>query len=322
MLYLLFGPDEYSRSEALAVRRAVVPAEVADLNITRLEGRRLKLEALAAACEAMPFLAERRVVIVADALKHTKAGKEREELRAYLERVPPACDLVFVEGDEVDRRSILFTQLKKVGEVREFVPPQGPDLTRWLAERARRTGARLEPAAAQRLVDLVGPDTRALVTELEKLATYVGRGGAIGPGDVTLLVEDRQEQNLFSFIDELSARRLGPALRGAHALLEEGQAATYVLFMLARQIRILIGVQELAARRVRPDEIAAELGQKPFVVRKALDQVRGFAPGELGLLHDRLLQLDVASKTGRIQSETALEIFVAEVCQRNVERGA
>jgi len=316
MLYLFHGPDEFSRSEALAVMRAAVPRDLADLNITRLDGRRLKLDALAAACEAMPFLAERRLVIVSDALKHVKAGKEREELRAYLERVPPFCDLVFVESEDVDRRSIIYTYLKKAGEVREFLPPQGGELARWLAERARRLGTKLAPAAAQRLVELVGTDTRSLVTELEKLATYAGKGGSIGVDDVDLLVQDRQEQNLFAFIDDLSARRLGPALRGARTLLEDGQAATYVLFMLARQLRILIGVQDLAGRRMRPDEIAAELGQKPFVVRKAVEQVRGFGPGELPRLHDRLLELDIATKTGRIQAETALELFVAEACQR------
>jgi DNA polymerase-3 subunit delta len=316
MLYLFFGPDEFRRSEALAALCATVPAEVADLNISRLDGRRLKLESLAAACEAVPFLAERRLVIVADGLKQSKAGKEREELKAYLDRVPPATDLVFVESDDVDRRSVLFTHMKKVGELREFLLPQGAELTRWLQERARRLETRLEPAAAARLVELVGADTRTLNSELEKLATYAGRGGSVNVAAVDLLVEDRQEQNLFAFVDELSARRLGPALRSAHALLEEGQAATYVLFMVARQLRILIGVRDLAARRMRPDEIAAELGQKPFVVRKAIDQARGFAPGELERLHDRLLELDLATKTGRIQADTALELFVAEACQR------
>lgn len=314
MLYLLHGPDELGRSEALALLRAAVPLDFAAMNITRLDGRRLKLEALVAACEAMPFLAERRLVVVTDALKHIRAGKEREELRDYLETVPSSCDLVFVETEDVDRRSILYTQLKKRGEVREFTPPQGAELLRWLAERARGLGARLEPVAAARLVELVGGDTRTLSTELEKLATYVGRGVPIGVPAVDLLVEDRQEQNLFAFIDELSARSFGPALRGAHALLEEGQAATYVLFMLARQLRILIGVKELSAQRLRPDAIAAELGQKPFVVRKALDQARGFAPGELERLHDRLLELDLATKTGRIQGDVALELFVAAAC--------
>ncbi|MFV9502940.1 MAG: DNA polymerase III subunit delta [Oscillochloridaceae bacterium umkhey_bin13] len=314
MLYLFYGPDELTRSEALAELCATLPADLADLNLTRLEGRRLKLDTLAATCEAMPFLAERRIVIVRDALKHTKAGKEREDLRAFLERVPEWCDLIFVETEELDRRSILFTYLKKAGQVHEFLPRQGSDLLRWLAERAKRHAVRLEPAAAQRLIELAGSDARTLANELAKLATYCGRGGTITPATVELLVSDGQEQNLFAFIDELGARRMGPALRGARALLEDGQAATYVLFMLARQIRILLGVQELAGQRMRPDDIAAELGQKPFVVRKALDQARGFAPGELGQIHDRLLELDIASKTGRIQADTALELLVAEIC--------
>jgi DNA polymerase-3 subunit delta len=158
------------------------------------------------------------------------------------------------------------------------------------------------------------------VNELAKLASYVGRGGRVTPAEVDLLVQDGQEQNLFSFVDDLSARQLGPALRGARQLLEEGQAPTYVMFMLARQVRILLGVRELAAQRMRPDDIAAELGQRPFVVRKAIDQARAFAPGELERLHDRLLELDLATKTGRIQPEVALELFVVEMCGPQARR--
>jgi DNA polymerase-3 subunit delta len=84
--------------------------------------------------------------------------------------------------------------------------------------------------------------------------------------------------------------------------------------MLMRQVRILLGVQELAARRMRADEIAAQIGQKPFVVRKALEQVRSFHRDELRTLHDRLLETDRAIKTGRVQAEVALEVLVMEVC--------
>lgn len=315
MLYLLHGPDEYQRSQALLRMRAAIPADVADLNITYLDGRKLKLDALAAACEAFPFLADMRLVIVADALKQTKAGKEREDLRAYLERVPATCDLVFVESDEVDRRSILFTYLKKVGSVLEFTPLQGSDLTRWVYEQAQGLGVVIEPAATQRLIEFVGGESRAIINELAKLASYVGRGGKIRVAEVELLVADGQEQNLFSFIDDLSARRLGAALRGARMLLEDGQAPTYILFMLARQIRILLGVRELAARRMRADEIAVELGQRPFVIKKAMEQVRGFDAATLDRLHDRLLELDLATKTGRIQADVALELFVSEACR-------
>src|SRR5262249_7561867 len=161
MIYLLYGPDEYARSEALAALRARIPVDLADLNVSVLDGRRLKLDTLVVACEAFPFLADQRLVIVNDLLKHQRAGKERDELRSYLERVPPTCDLIFVESEEFDKRSAVFTYLKKVGETREFLPKEGAKLLRWLSERAAHLGAKLDTLAAQRLVGSVGADSRA-----------------------------------------------------------------------------------------------------------------------------------------------------------------
>jgi DNA polymerase III subunit delta len=314
VLFLLYGPDEFTRSEALAALKAQVPPDLADLNVSTLDGRRLKLDALAGACEALPFIAEKRVVVVYDLIKHQKAGKERDELRAYLERLPNTTDLVLVESEDFDKRSVLFTYVKKAGEVREFLPREGADLLRWVAERAKSLRVTLEPAAANRLVTLAGNDSRALVNEIAKLAAYVGAGGRITPAVVDLLVSDDQEQNLFAFIDEVSARRRGPALAGLRRLLDDGQAAPYILFMLARQVRVLLGVKELAAQRMRPDDIATQLGQRPFVVRKAMDQARGFSDADLLRLHDRVLALDNATKTGRFDAEAGLELLVAELC--------
>ena len=313
MVYLLYGPEELARSEALAELKSAISPDLADLNMATLDGRRLKLDTLIAACEALPFIAERRLVMVHDLLKHQKAGKDRDALRAYLERVPPTCDLVFVESEDFDKRGAVFTYLKKAADVREFLPRQGAELTRWLGQRAQMLDVKLDAAAAQRLIGFAGNDGRALVNELSKLASYVGRGGRITADQVDLLVQDGQEQNLFAFIDELSARRRGAALQGLRRLIEDGQAATYILFMIARQVRILLGVKELAAQRMRPDDIAARLGQKPFVVRKALDQARAFSDAELARLHDRVLELDHATKTGRMEAEAGLEVLVVEL---------
>ena len=312
MITLLHGPDEFRRTQALAELRGQIPEDLRDLNVTTLDGRRLKLDTLIAACEAFPFIAEKRLVIVQDLLKHQKAGADREALRGYLERLPATCDLIFVESEDFDKRSAVFTYLKKAAQLREFALMEAGDLLRMLNTRAQEREVRLDSAAAQRLIACIGSETRTLVNELDKLASYVGRDGRITIQIVDLLVQDDQEQNLFAFIDELSARRRGPALASVRRLLNDGQAAPYILFMVARQLRILLGVKDLAAQRMRPDEIATKLGQKPFVIRKALDQARGFPDQELLRLHDQVLALDHASKTGRIDPESGLELLVAE----------
>lgn len=315
MIYLLYGPDEYARSEVLATYKAQLPADLADLNTTTLDGKKLKLDTLTAACEAFPFLVERRLIIVHDLLKHQRAGKERDELRSYLEHIPTTCDLIFVENEDFDKRGAIFTYLKKTATLQEFLPKEGAALLSWLGERAKLLNVKLDATAAQRLISYAGSDGRTLVNELSKLASYVGRGGRILPEHIDLLVQDAQEQNLFVFIDEMSARRRSAALQSLRRLFDDGQAATYILFMIARQVRILLGVKELATQRMRPDDIAAQLGQRPFVVRKALEQIRGFSDEELTQLHDRILALDQSSKTGRIDAETGLELLVIELCR-------
>lgn len=314
MIYLFHGPDDFACSEALKELRATIPPDLAHLNSTDLDGRKLKIQDLAVACEALPFLADHRLVIVTDALKHTKAGKDRDALRDYLRRVPDTCILVFAESEDFDKRSSVYTYIKKHGQIREFQPRQGAELLRWLGDRATSQGARLERNAAQHLVDYVGNDSRTLISELDKLITYVGHGNRITTQVVELLVQDNQEYNLFTFIDNLSMRTRGAALQGIQELLADGQPIPYIVFMLARQVRILLVVQELAGQRLRADEIAAQLRQKPFVVRKALEQIRGFREDELRMLHDRLLELDHATKTGRVSTEVALDILIAEIC--------
>jgi DNA polymerase-3 subunit delta len=317
MLRLFYGPDEFACSAAVADLRAAIPPDLLDLNCTTIEPRGFKLDMLIAACEAYPFLAEARLVIARGLLKGLRAGKARDELRAYLEKLPPTCDLVFVETEEFDKRSSIFTFVKKEAErgraeLREFLPRQGEELLRWLDTRARALGVQLERPAAQRLVEFVGAEGRALVNELGKLAAYVGTGQTISTREVDLLVQDESEQNMFVFIDDMALRRRGAALRGLRQLLADGQAPTYLLFMLARQVRILLAVQELAQQRMRPEAIAAELGQKPFVVRKALEQARNFSADELLRLHDLLLELDHGTKTGRVEAEVALELALYE----------
>ncbi len=320
MLYLYHGSDELERTEAIRAAKSAIPADVADLNITILEGRKLKVDALASACEAFPFLSDRRLVIVEDALKGIKSSDVRDALKAYLPRVPETTDLFFVEREDIDKRSALYTYLKKAATVREFAPKQDAELQRWLGERAKQLDVKLTPQAGALLVEFVGNDSRGLLNDLKKLAAYVGIGGTIDPEVVRLLVQDSGESSVFAFVDALAAQQLGKAIALLHSLLDDGEPPLKLLFMIGRQVRLLLQVKPLAEQRMRPDAIAAEVKQAPFVVRKAVEQSTRFSAAVLLQLHDRMLELDHWSKTGRIDGETALELLVAETCSASLQR--
>lgn len=315
MIYLFHGPDDFGRRQAVAALKAAIPADVADLNLAVLEGRGLKLPELRTACDAFPMLHDRRLVIVHDLLKHAKSAEMRDGLRTLLAKLPPTTDLALNEQDAPDQRIALAKDLQamakaKTAQVREFPLLEGSALLGFITEHARQLGAPIRPEAARLLADFLGADGWAIHNELTKLAVYVGQGGTITPREIQLLVADDSETNLFQFIDALCGRRGGAAVQGLHGLLADGAAPIYLLAMIARQVRLMLAAQ--AAGRASPDDLARQLGQKPFVARKALDQARGYSAPELRAFHQRVLEFDHAIKTGRVDPEGALSLIVGE----------
>ena len=98
MFYLFHGDDTHSQKETLArlLNKLGDPAML-DLNTTRFTGMMPFVE-LRQACDALPFLAPARVIIVNN-LFLAKPGKDfLAELLAYLPQLPDSTRLVFLES--------------------------------------------------------------------------------------------------------------------------------------------------------------------------------------------------------------------------------
>lgn len=333
MFYVFYGDDEFSRAEALADFRARVGDPItADLNTTYLDGRKVTFSELAYFCDAVPFMAQVRLVVVEGLLTRLAGRRSRdgqaqtsgrdqeflEALLAYLPRLPETTRLAFVEAESLPARHpvLKLAQGEKRGHVREFRAPdeRSGSLERWIQDRAGKKGAEIAPRAAHELASFVGNNLRLLDRELEKLAVYVGDRGAIGVEDVRRLVPYVHEANIFEMTDALG-RRDGPrASRLLHLMLDDGNDPLYLLGMIVRQFRIMIQVKDLAERGVHPNDIPARLDMKPFVARKGLDQAARFSMSQLETIYRRLWETDLAIKTGQTEPGLALDLLVAGLC--------
>ena len=88
MFYLFHGQDTYSQREFLAGLLAKEgDADMLSLNTTRLAGK-VSFNELQSACDAMPFLARVRVVIVEGLLAAAPDKAFMDRLAAYLPTLP------------------------------------------------------------------------------------------------------------------------------------------------------------------------------------------------------------------------------------------
>ena len=324
MIYLLYGEDSLSVEEMLASLRPDADAEgLGDVNTTTLNGASATRAELEAAWSTIPFMADKRTVIVRNLLTRFEQGRGRGSGRSAtlegewagigerLAGVPESTDLIFIDA-AIGRGNPMLRELRPQAEVREFRLPSARDMPGWVRQRAGRMGAAIESSAISALVDAIGNDTRLVDMELQKLALYRS-GSVIRRQDVEAMVSYVREANIFAAVDAALEGRAGIALRMAHQLLEAGRPPTYVIIMLARQVRFLILAKDLKGLGFAQDEIGRRLSISGYPLTKTMQQEGRFTAERLTEIHRRLLEADLSIKTGAADEEMALDNLIVSL---------
>jgi len=316
MFYLFHGEDEFSRSETLAdFKKKMGDPGLAELNTTVFDGSKVTLSELQHVCDSIPFMAERRLVIVEGLLTRLEPKGQKEyleKLTQYLKRLPESTRLVFVEDRSIGKSNPVhkLALADERGHVKEFKPPQRRGLNRWIEERVKKKGGQINTAAVETLAAFVGNDLRLLDQEIEKLVAYVDWARPISEDDVRLLVSYVQEANVFEMVDALGQRDGQRAAKLLHQLLDEGEHPLALLGMIVRQFRIMIQVKELSGQGLSQQDMATRLKLHPFVVKKTTRQAMNFSMEQLEAIYRKLLETDVAIKTGKMDEVLALDMLV------------
>ena len=321
MIYLIFGEDSLSVEEALASLRAAPDHdELSDINTTTLNGASVSPAELEAAWSTIPFMADKRTVIVRGLLARLEQGRasgstrsrgvdgEWTDIGQRLAHLPESTELIFVDS-ALSRDNPLLHTIRPLAEVREFRLPSVREMPGWVRERASKLGTSIEPSAISALVDAIGNDTRLVDMELQKLALYRS-DGIIRKQDVEAMVSYVREANIFAAVDAALEGRAGIALRLAHQFLDAGRPPTYVITMIARQVRFLILTKDLKARGIQQDEIGRRLSIRGYPLTKTMQQEGRFSAKRLTEIHRKLLEADLSIKTGAADEDTALDTLI------------
>ncbi len=334
MYYILHGENELARTEQLNVlRKQMGQDEFAALNTTRLDGRALRLSELQYACDAVPFLASKRLVIVDDLLarfnpraKKDDAADEAtdeeanpllaKDLKEYLTRLPGPTRLVFVETKKLAANNPLLKHADAAGEsvayVRDFPAPKDSELPTWIQKRVKDKAGTIEGDAVRDLATFIGADLRLLDNEIEKLLTYRGKG-AIRSEDVRLLVAAVRESNIFELVDAIGRKETKQALKLLHAQLDQREEPLRLFGMITRQVRIILQMKDLAARGVTLIKATEQLKMHSFPAEKAWKQAMNFSMPQLEAMYRKLLETDLAIKTSASEPIVALDTLIVEM---------
>jgi DNA polymerase-3 subunit delta len=317
-IFLLYGNDEFAIARKIKdFESDFTDSTTADMNTARLDARTVNEDDLNNAVNAMPFLAPKRLVILSNPSGRYNNPPTRKKFGEFLDRTPDTTKLVIhemIEPKEAEKHWLIKWAGKNPSAVKTqtFMLPKPRDMAGWIVNEAKNQNGKIEPAAAARLAEMVGVDTRQAGMEIAKLLAYVDWARPIRGSDVEAVCIVTSQQSVFDFVDALSTGSGQAAQRLLHRLLENEE--TFSLWgMVVRQFRLLIQAREILDGRGNKDDVARALGVHPFVAEKTTSQANRFSMESLEDIYHRLLEIDERVKTSQVTLELALDTLIVEL---------
>ena len=321
MIYLFYGDDELSILEAMQdLIQNVGTNDLRDYNVIRLDKQSTTPEKLISSVSAVPFLSERRLIIVTDFFSKTKgklkaADKGWSNIKQIVGDMPSTNDLLFRETQDAYKSNSLFNQISEMISVREFSMPRGEAINSWIQKRVRGKGGDIDNTAVARLAYFLGSDTLALDAEIEKLILYAS-GRQINSNDIELVATNNHQDSIFKAVD-MALNGNANAMRSVKTILNGSESPGYILAMIHRQVRLLIIAKMSHGENVSHNDLSKQLNLRGYALGKLLEEVNRHSLSKLMSAHSLLVKTDEKIKLGKFKDMLALEMLLAELALLN-----
>ncbi len=310
MVILLYGEDSYrSRQKLNEIIEHYKSIHKSGINLKYFEGKDLNFEDLKEEFRQTSMFDEKKLLVVNDVFSN---GDFKEKFLKNQKEILDSKEVIlfYEEGTPKEEQFLKFLKLK--ADCQEFKPLKGESLKIWLKKEFADYRADISPEAQELLIDFVGNDIWQLSNEIKKLVSFKSKK-SITPEDVGLLVKSKIESDIFKTVDAIAQRNKKQAIFLIHKHLETGDSPHYLLSMINFQFRNLLIIKDLIEKN-RPYYAILKISKlHPFVVRKSYQEANKFTFPELKKIYQKIFQIDLAIKTGRVSPEAALDMFLAGI---------
>lgn len=356
---LVFGEDEYRVAQrAKELLAGWCPPDQQDLGLEIVDGAVDTVdEAVGAVQRTLEALATvglfggAKVVWLRDARFFSEAipGKF-EAVKAAVARLAEEIkrgllpgQRLLISADKVHRSYAFYKACQAAGAVITYDVPERPreqmdHALATLQELFRQEALKVAGPVMQMLVEKAGYDTRQLVQEVNKLATYLGDRKEVTAEDVRLLVSPSRESISWDLAETLAQRNLPACLRLFRQLMFQKEKPFLLLMGLESRIRDLLALRELMeaghlrlshsgsyvnpvwselpeAREAAQSLVGHLLKGHPYRLAVLAKAASGFTTAELQRWYRRAVETHARLTEGAVPDELLMECLLVELIQ-------
>lgn len=309
MILFLYGTDRYRLQEKVQEIKLLQQKKYGSfLSIREVEAKEENFQRFLDEIQQVSMFVRKKVFFVRNPFQ---VKEFRQGLKENIEKLIKSQDLVvLIEEGMPQKQDELFQLLKQEVKSQEFKPLEGKALRGWVKDYIKKNGGEIEEEGLDLLLSYKDNDLWDLKNEINKLISFTKM---VTPGTIRILVQPKVEVGIFETIEALIQKDKRRALALLEKHLNKGDSPLYLLKMITYQFRNLLMAVLVQENGGSLQDLLRLNTAKPYPLRLAWKAARYFSFQQLKKAYNLILNVDIAIKTGRVDSEDALRLLVAQL---------
>ncbi|MGG7144554.1 DNA polymerase III subunit delta [Clostridium nigeriense] len=320
--YIFCGLDEELIKEGISlVVNSTVDKSLLDLNYIRLDGLTTTFDDIMNACETMPFMGDRKVVVVYRASflkdKTDSAGtKTYNEILKYLKDLPPYTVLImyylFNDKRDTPKKSNKVRALDKVSKVVHFDKLKKDRYYKKVEDVFKEKGKEIGKIELRYFAEKVQNNFDIIRREADKLISYTGNRG-VTKSDIDKLIANSSEDDIFDLVDFISQKKAEKALDLLYELLSKSDQHMLIISNIENNFKRLYEIKISLQNGARVNDISNKFKLPTFVCEKLINQCSKFSVKQLQRLMEICLETENKIKTTGVDKNMEMELMIFNI---------
>ncbi len=314
MIYLIYGKETLLLEKKCT--EILKKEQIDEYSISKYDLENDSLNTILEDATTISMFSSKKAIIVTNSYIFTATTKKSlieqntDLLLDYLEHRNPDTILIFIiPSEKLDERKKITKQCRKIATITEIntVKNIGQIVKEMFGE------YQIDQATTQLFIDRVGDNLRILEQECEKIKTYKNEEKKITKEDILNLTAKNIDIDIFKLIENIILKKKQQALESYQEMLKRNEEPIKIIIMLANQFRIMYQAKELNKKGYTANDIASTLEIHPYRLKLALEKSYNFSSSILLNYLEKLADLDSNIKSGLVDKNLALELFILEI---------
>ncbi|WP_066872386.1 DNA polymerase III subunit delta [Clostridium mediterraneense] len=322
--YILCGLDEVLIKEAIdKIMEKSIDLNFKDLNSVKFDAVGLDYDTFMNACETLPFMAEKRAVVVSRAnFLRDKCDNDSksfyEKAKSYFETPPETTVIIaYVLLNDKRERANKFKKLldldKKGCTIVSIDKLKGARFYNRVEEIFKSKGKSIGKIELKYFCEIAHNNFDIIEKEVDKLVNYA-QDRDITRADIDIMKQSNSEDDIFDLIDLISIKKPNKAIDLMNELFNKGEDVFPILRLIQGQFQRLYTIKVGLNNGLRVDDFVKELKLPIFIVEKLIGQSKRFNENAIKKALNISLETEKRLKSkSHLDKRTEMEIMLINI---------